>query len=45
MKSTESMNICYVSDRVACTIKIDVKETFMGNDSFLKCGEWTAVRE
>ena len=47
MKLTESMNICYVSDRVACTIKIDVKETFMGNDSFVKClcGEWAAVRE
>ena len=47
MKSTESMNICYVSDRVACTIKIDVKETFMGNDGFFRClcGERTAVRE
>ena len=47
MKLTESMNICYVSDRVACFIKIDVKETFMENDSFLKClsGKWTAVRE
>ena len=37
IRLTELMNICYVSDRVACTIKIDVKETFMGNDSFLKC--------
>ena len=47
MKLTESMSICYVSDRVACTNKIDVKEIFMGDDSFLKClcGEWTAVRE
>ena len=47
MKLTESRNICYVSDRFACTIKIEVKETFVGNDSFLKClcGEWTAVRE
>ena len=45
MKLTESMNICCVSDRVTCTIEIDVKETFMRNDSFLKCGEWTAVRE
>ena len=47
MKLTESTNICNVSDRVACTIKIDVKETFMGNGSFLKClcSEWTAVRE
>ena len=47
MKLTESMNLCHISDRVACTFKIDIKETFMGNDSFLTClcGEWTAVRE
>ena len=47
MKLTESMNICDVSDKVACTIKMNIKETFMGNDSFWKCfcGEWTAVRE
>ena len=47
MKLTKSKNICYVSDRVACTIKRNVKETFMGNDSFHKClcGEWIAVRE
>ena len=47
MKLTKSNNICYVSDRVACTIKRNVKETFMGNDSFHKClcGEWIAVRE
>ena len=47
MKLTESMNICYISDKVACTIKMNIKETFMGNDSFWKCfcGEWTAVRE
>ena len=46
MKLTESVHICYVSDMVACTTKIDVKGTFIGNDSFLKClcGEWTAVR-
>ena len=47
MKLTESANICYLSDRVACTMKINVKETFMGNDSFRKSldGDWTAVRE
>ena len=47
MKLTESMNICYVSDRVACAIKRNVRETFMGNYSFRKClyGEWTAVTE
>ena len=47
MKLSESTNICYVSDTVACTIKVNVKETFVGNDSFCKCfcGEWTAARE
>ena len=47
MKLTESTSICYASDRVACTVKMNVKETFMGNDSFCKClyCEWTAVRE
>ena len=47
MKVTESTNVCYVSDTVACTIIMNIKETFMGNDSFCKCfsGEWTAVRE
>ena len=47
MKLTESKSICYASDRVACTIKINVKETFTENDSFRKClyGEWTVARE
>ena len=47
MKLTESTSICYTSDRVACTIKMNVKETFMENDSFRKClySEWTAVRD
>ena len=27
MKSTESMNICYISDRVVCTIKVNIKKT------------------
>ena len=47
MKLTESRTICYVSDRVACTIKMNVKVTFMGNDSFRKCisGEHTAAGE
>ena len=46
MKLTESMNICYVSDRVHFAIKMNVKETFMENDSFCicLCGERTAVR-
>ena len=47
MKLTKSTNICHVSDTVACTIKMNVKETFMGNYSFPKCfcGEWTGARE
>ena len=32
MKLTESMNTCCTSDRVACTIKVNIKETFMGNE-------------
>ena len=36
MKLTESINICYISDRVACTIKMNIKEALMGNDGFLQ---------
>ena len=36
MKLTESMNICYISDRVACTIKMNIKESFMKNCGFLQ---------
>ena len=36
MKLTESMNICYISDRVACTIKVNIKESFMKNCGFLQ---------
>ena len=36
MKLTESMNICYISDRVACTIKVNIKESFMKNSGFLQ---------
>ena len=35
MKLTESTDTC-TSDRVACTIKVNIKETFMGNESFLQ---------
>ena len=34
MKSTESMNICYISDMVACAIKVNIKKNFMENDGF-----------
>ena len=45
MKLAESTNICYVSDRVPFAIKMNVKETFMENDSFCicLCGEGTVV--
>ena len=32
MKSTESTNICYISDRLACTIK----EIFLKNNGFAR---------
>ena len=41
MKLTESINICYVSVRVARTIKVNIKETFMGNDGFLQMFIWS----
>ena len=34
MTLTESTNICYISDRVACTVKLNIKETFLGNNGF-----------
>ena len=36
MKLTESLNICSVSVRVACTIELNIKENFMGSDPFLQ---------
>ena len=35
MKLTESMNIFYISDRVAGRIKLNIKETFLGNKCFV----------
>ena len=40
MKSTESIYIHYVSVRVARTIKMNIKETFMRNDGFLQMFIW-----
>ena len=34
MTLTESANICFVSDRVACTVKLNIKENFLGNNVF-----------
>ena len=36
MKLTESTNICWTSDRLVCTIKVNIKETLIGNDGFLQ---------
>ena len=36
MKLTESMNIYYISDRGSCTMKVNIKQTFMGNDGLLQ---------
>ena len=40
MKSTKSMNICYISDRVVCTIKMNIKEKFMENYGSLQRFVW-----
>ena len=34
MTLTESTNICFVSIRVACTVKLNIKENFLGNNVF-----------
>ena len=36
MKLTVSMNFYYISDRKACIVKVNIKEIFMGNNSFLQ---------
>ena len=39
MKLTESTDTS-TSDRVACTIKVNIKETFMGNGGLLEMFMW-----
>ena len=39
MKVTESTDTC-TSDRATCTIKVNIKETFMGNEGFLQMFMW-----
>ena len=39
MKLTEWMDAC-TSDRVACTIKVNIKETFMESEGFLQMFTW-----
>ena len=36
IKSTESTNTSCTSDKVACTTKVNIKETSTGNDSLLQ---------
>ena len=52
MKLTALTNFCYISDRNACTVKVNSKESFMGNnglETMVSCKrlsvEWTTVRE
>ena len=39
MKLTESANICYISDRVSCTIKQNIKENFLENNGLARICE------
>ena len=36
MKLTASTNSFYIGDRNACTVKVNIKEIFMGNNCFLQ---------
>ena len=40
MKLNEQTNICHFSDRFSRTIKVNIKETFIGNDGFLQIFIW-----
>ena len=40
IKLTESTNICCTSDRVICTVKVNIKEIFMGKDGFVQTFIW-----
>ena len=33
MTLTESTKICYISDTVTCTVKLNIKDAFLGNNS------------
>ena len=41
IKSTESKNNFCTSDRLVSTIKVDIKERFIGNGSFLQIFMWS----
>ena len=34
MTLAESTNVCYITDTVACTVKLNIKDTFLGNNGF-----------
>ena len=34
MTLTESTNTCYISDRLAFTVKLNIKQTFLRNNDF-----------
>ena len=40
MKLTKSKNVCYISDRVARTIIVNIKETAMEIDGILQMFMW-----
>ena len=40
MKLTESKNVCYISDRVARTIIVNIKKTAMDIDGILQMFMW-----
>ena len=40
IKSTESTNTSCTSNRVACTTKVDIKETYTRNDGLLQIFAW-----
>ena len=40
MNLTESTNLCCTTDRLACTIKVNIKERLIGNDGFLQMFMW-----
>ena len=40
MNLTESTNICCTTNRLVSTIKVDIKERFIGYDGFLQMFMW-----
>ena len=34
MTLAESTNTCYITDTVACTVKLNIKDTFLGDNGF-----------